>query len=320
MSNTLEKLTQKEVLSDEEVSNLLRVKGEEQKELFQIASDSKKKFFDGKTQTRLCIELSNMCKNSCLYCGMRGQNNNLKRFKLTVEKIKEILEEHKGSRVDMIQFSSGEGSFYTAEELSEIIKEAKKYSEEIILATGLKTDKEYQDLFDAGATAYVIKFETSQNEKFDKIKPDTTLKERLEHLEKLKNTGYKIGSGNIVGLPGQNIEDIMDDLKLMKNLGLHIAESSVFCPNSGSAYCHEKRGDENITLNCIALTRTMLTETPLVLASSSLGERIKDAFKAGANLVSIHATPEDVFKDYSVYGGADRLRITAKKIEQLNKR
>jgi len=303
------KICQQKPVTKREIVSLLKASGREQEKLFELASSTRNELFGKKIFIRLCIEISNVCRNSCLFCGMRKQNQELKRYKLPVETIKDVLKSCKNSGMELIQFSSGEEQTYSTEELARVISEAKKYCNNITLALGLKGFSQYKQMFQVGATNYVLKFETSNPNKFKVLKPDVSLAERRSHLEKLKKIGYRIGSGNIVGLPDQTLDDIANDLLLMGELGLYIAESSVFCPNRGSAYAEQREGDKDLTLNCIAISRILLRDTPLILASSSLHERLEEAFAAGANLISTHATPKEVFNDYSVYGGAGRIKV-----------
>ena len=160
----------------------------------------------------------------------------------------------------------------------------------------------------------MAKFETSNKKLFRKIRPESTLKERLEHLNTAKQIGYKTMTGNIVGLPKQSLEDIANDILLLKKLEPYAIEVSIFQPTKGSEFENEKAGDINLALNTIALTR-LVCNAPLNLASSSLGKRYKEAFEAGANYISLHGLPEKMFKNYLIYGGeASRVKFDKKTI------
>ena len=316
--SALSSICKKQDATIQEIVALLNASGSRQRVLFNTAYEKRNVLVGDKLFVRLCIEASNICGNSCLFCGITRKNKKLKRYKLSVGAIKNIIRIHATQDVDIIQLSSGEGNFYTMQDLSEIIKEAKKYCDNITIGIGHKNFSCYKKLFEDGATNYLAKFETSNAEEYEIIRPESTLKERLEHLNYAKSIGYRIASGNIVGLLNQNPDDIASDLLLMKKLGLYMAESSIFCPTAGSEFENEKKGDLDLALNCVAISR-LLNCAPLILASSSLAERIGDAFMAGANYISIHAAPEDVFYNYSIYGGSSRKRLTVGHIDKFRK-
>ncbi len=312
----LAKLEKKQPVNQTELIKLLRAKGGEQEKLFDLARRKTEERFGKKVFVRLCIEASNICKNTCLFCGITRTNKALPRYKLSVEQIKKIIDESYGDKTDLIQLSSGESHAYSIEEICAVIGHAKKYCNDITIGMGHRKTFEYERMLEAGATNQLLKFETSNTEQFHIIRPEATLNERLFHIHKLKKMGFRIGSGNIVGLPNQTIQDIANDLLLMKKLKLYQIESSVFCPTKGSVYENEKMGDIDLTLNCIALSR-LITETPLILASSSLKDRVKEAFQAGANYISVHGAPDEVFKYYSIYGGETRKKFDDKLINDV---
>lgn len=311
------KLGENKRVTRNELIQLLKTRGASQQKLFTLARHKKELLSGKKIFVRLCIEASNICKNTCLFCGITRGNKSLPRYKLNVEEIKKIIDENYDGKTGLIQLSCGESSAYTIGEICAIIMHAKKYCGNITIGIGHRNEEEYKQMFKSGAANYLLKFETSNPKQFRIIRPEAKLSQRLFHIQKLREIGFRIGSGNIVGLPNQVLSDIANDLLLMKKLDLYQVESSVFCPTKGSAYENEKTGDIDTTLNCIALSR-LVTDAPLILASSSLKGRFKEAFSAGANYISVHGAPDRVFKYYSIYGGETRRKFDAKLIAGLN--
>jgi len=164
---------------------------------------------------------------------------------------------------------------------------------------------QYKQLRNAGADRYILKFETSNPALYRKIKPGDSLKKRIRCLEQLISIGFEAGSGNIVGLPGQSLDDIAGDLLFMRSFKLRMASCSVFFPGEGSNYRDEGTGDIDIALNFMALTRIMYPHV-LIPSTSSL-ERVKKGAQylglmAGANAVTVHdGTPLKLKKNFPIY-------------------
>ena len=175
----------------------------------------------------------------------------------------------------------------------------------IILCMGDLTREQYQRLYDAGASDYVIKFEASNEELFNKCKPNDNLENRLKCIEDLADIGYRVGSGNIVGLPGQTLDDLVSDIKLVHDLPLGMNSTTIFIPAENSGFANEPAGDPNLTLNMMAIMRIM-NPSRLMPTTSSLEKMIEDGqylgLMAGANTVTIHdGTPEELQEYFPIY-------------------
>lgn len=170
---------------------------------------------------------------------------------------------------------------------------------------------QYEKLFNAGASDYILKFETSNERLFKYCKPNDTLANRLECIEMLHQIGYRVGSGNIVGLPGQTVDDLARDLELIHRLPLSMNSTTIFIPAENSAFANEPAGNPIHTLNMMALMRVMNPHR-LMPTTSSLEKMILDGqflgLQAGANTVTIHdGTPEDLQQYFPIYS-AKRVR------------
>jgi biotin synthase len=181
----------------------------------------------------------------------------------------------------------------------------------IILCCGNLSREQYHKLRQAGAQDYILKFEASNPVLFARCKPNDTLENRLHCIEMLHEEGFRIGSGNIVGLPGQSVDDLVSDLQLAHKLPLGMNSTTIFVPAENTPYANEPAGDPHLTLNMMALLRIMNPHR-LMPTTSSLEKMIPDGqylgLLAGANTVTIHdGTPPELEKHFPIYS-AKRIR------------
>lgn len=299
----------KEILAD-----ALNLSGEFQTELFGIAQEKRLSAFpDNYVQVRSVIETSNVCRQKCRYCAIGGKDQKLN-YTLDSNAIKLLISYlySKGRRNVLLQ--SGEN---VSEDFLKNTEDAIAISKEtypdlrIILCMGNLSYIQYERLFNAGASDYILKFETSNESLFKYCKPNDTLVNRLECIDMLHQIGYRVGSGNIVGLPGQTLEDLVNDLNLIHNLPLSMNSATIFIPAENSAFANEPAGNPIHTLNMMALMRIMNPHR-LMPTTSSLEKMIPDGqflgLQAGANTVTIHdGTPEDLQQYFPIYS-AKRVR------------
>ena len=290
------------------LKSALLFKGSDTLELSQLARNVRLQFFpDNKVEIRSVIEISNICTQNCLYCNM-GKNKDLKNYELNKDEIINIVSYiyNLGRRVILLQ--SGEN---TSEKfinmVSDTVHDIKvKFPDIIIiLCIGSLSTKQYQQLKNAGADRYVLKFETSNEKLFSYVKPGDSLERRLHCINDLIALGFNVGSGNITGLPGQTIDDIVNDLYLINKLHLKMNSTTVFIPAEDSAFSSYDPGDIDIALNTMALLRIM-NPSRLMPTTSSL-EKVREGgqlsgLNYGANTVTIHdGTPSDIKKLFPIY-------------------
>ncbi len=309
ISNIRQSIFTKETLTD-----ALNLRGSFQEELFSIAQQKRLEAFpDNHVQVRSVIEISNVCRQKCRYCAIGGKDQKLN-YTLDSNAIGLLISYlyEKGRRNVLLQ--SGENVNETfVSEVATAIKETKaKYPDlRIILCMGDLSYNQYELLYNAGATDYILKFETSNEILFKYCKPNDTLTNRLDCIDNLHKIGYRVGSGNIVGLPKQTIEDMVDDLLLIHRLPLSMNSATIFIPAENSDFAKESAGNPIHTLNMMALMRIMNPHR-LMPTTSSLEKMITDGqflgLKAGANTVTIHdGTPEDLQQYFPIYS-AKRVR------------
>ena len=195
-----------------------------EKELFAAADAVRKEFVGDEVHLRGLIEFSNICKNNCLYCGLRRDNRNLKRYRMSPEEIVALatraVREY-GFKTIVMQ--SGEDLWFTPERLKPILTEIKKLDVAVTLSIGEKTFAEYAAYREAGADRYLIRIETTDKDLYHRLDPGMSWEERKQCLLNLGKLGYEVGSGIMVGLPGQTLESVADDLLFLKELNIDMA-------------------------------------------------------------------------------------------------
>ncbi len=279
-------------MSKEEIIYMLQARGQEQEQLFEKARKIRQKEFGDLAYIRAIIEPSNLCRVNCYYCAMRRGSKLINRYRINTDEILRIAEQmiEKGIKVFSLETGEDSGSINTILKSTSLMKQKGCW---ILGALGdLKRD-DYKKLRDAGMDAYLLKFETSDSELFSKLRPGTTLQKRLENLGYLKELGFAISTGNIIGLPGQTLESIVDDILLVKSFEPAMATVAPLIPSPGTPIENQKYGDTNLTLNTISIYRILLPKShiPALCAwnfYSGLGQ-VK-AFEVGANEVLINTT------------------------------
>lgn len=279
-----------------------------QDSLFHIAQSSRNKLFpDNEVQVRSVIEVSNICRQKCRYC-IIGADDQKINYTLAANEIFTLMEYlyGKGRRTILLQSGENQQTSFIDSVVEAVGKIKDKYPDlRIILCMGDLSRTDYRRLYNAGASDYILKFETSNVKLFSYCKPNDTLEHRLECIETLADIGYNVGSGNIVGLPGQTLEDVVNDLQLVKSLPLAMNSTTIFIPAEKSAFEREPAGNPHMTLNMMALMRIMNPHRYMP-TTSSLEKMIPDGqylgLLAGANTVTIHdGTPEHLQRFFPIY-------------------
>lgn len=294
--------------SDQVLYDALQLKDNEQMEMFQLAQQRRLEHFpDNRAQARSVIEISNVCRQKCRYCAIGGKDQT-KNYTLSAEQIEMLVDYlyNKGRRVVLLQSGENLNETFINDTILAISHIKKKHEDlRIILCMGDLSKEQYQALYDAGASDYILKFETSNEKLFAYCKPNDTLEHRLSCVKNLCEIGYRVGSGNIVGLPAQTLDDLIEDLKLIHKLPLGMNSATIFIPAENSDFAHEPAGDPIHTLNMMALMRIMNPHR-LMPTTSSLEKLIPDGqylgLLAGANTVTIHdGTPEELQQYFPIY-------------------
>jgi biotin synthase len=310
-AEALERAADGRELSREDLQVLLGADEQESASLFELADEVRSRFVGEDVHLRGLIEFSNYCAGNCLYCGLRKNNRRLVRYRMSPAEIRESARRAAGLGCRTIVLQSGEDGFYTAEVLADLISRLKEELDvAITLSIGDRTWAEYALLKEAGADRYLLKYETSDPCLFSALRPGTTLEERLKRIAWLKELGYQVGSGNIVGLPGQSLETLVGDILLLRGMGVEMAGIGPFIPGDRTPLGRFPPGTLEQVLKTLALARLVLPRAhlPATTATATLDARSRArALKCGANVIMPNMTPLPYRGDYRIYPGKDGL-------------
>ncbi len=302
----LETILNKELLDKKEILFLLQLKSEDDIQLlFNKADEIRKKYCGDEVHLRGIIEFSNYCEQDCLYCGLRKSNNQISRYRMNIFEILSTAKAIHAAGIQTIVLQSGEDINFRAEEISDIIHSIKtKFNIAVTLSLGERSFEDYKMWKDAGADRYLLKHETANVKLYSIYHQAQNLRDRIGHLLQLKKLGYQIGSGNLIGLPYQTLEDIAEDILLCRELDVDMASISPFIPSPHTPYKHHKSPSLTDTLKTIAAARIVLKNThiPATAALSALHEKGREmGLKAGANVVMPNFTPPIYKSFYEIY-------------------
>ena len=275
--------------------------------LFNEADRVRQQVYGKQVYLRGLIEFTNYCKNNCLYCGLRAQNGNISRYRLTKDEILSCCAQGHALGYRTFVLQGGEDPYYTDEIIIDIISYIhKKYPDcAITLSIGEKERSSYQDFFDAGARRYLLRHETAALEHYKKLHPAfMSLEHRKQCLFDLKAIGYQVGSGFMVGSPYQIMENIIADIRFLQALQPDMIGIGPYITQSDTPFKNFPNGDMKLTLRLIAILRLMFPYA-LIPATTALGTLCADGrelgLKAGANVVMPNLSPVSVRKKYAIY-------------------
>lgn len=275
--------------------------------LFEAANKVRKKTYGTDVFIRGLIEISNYCKNDCLYCGIRRSNKNAQRYRLSPEDILSCCETgyKLGFRTFVMQ--GGEDNFYTDDVMCDIIRQIKKSYPDcaVTLSLGERTKESYQRLYDAGADRYLLRHETADERHYSMLHPkELSYKNRMECLANLKKIGFQTGAGFMVGSPYQTHENLVNDLIFIKDFKPQMVGIGPFISQKETPFKDFENGTLRDTLVMVALTRLLLPNAliPSTTALATISENGRElGLKSGANVVMPNLSPTDYRKLYSLY-------------------
>jgi biotin synthase len=301
----------------ENIVSLLSSRGEERTLLFRKSSEIKEKFIGNKVWFRGLIEFSNICSKDCLYCGIRKGNRNLQRYNLSDNEILAAAKFAYDNRYASIALQSGElESEVVTSRIENLLHEIRKMSDGqlgITLSLGEQEPEVYKRWFNAGAHRYLLRVETTSRELYGKIHPNDShhdFDRRMNCLKNLQDIGYQAGTGVMIGLPFQTIEDLADDLIFMKEFDIDMCGMGPYIEHadtplikySGDLLPLEERFD--LTLKMIAIIRLIMKDINIVASTAlqaidPMGR--EKAIKIGANIVMPNITPGKYRDSYKLY-------------------
>lgn len=306
MNNLVDKLFETGDLSDDELKILIE-SDEFNEPLAEAADIRRRENYGDKVYIRGLIEFTNYCRNNCYYCGIRRDNKKAERYRLTKDEILLCCDE--GYRLGFRTFvmQGGEDPYYTDEMICEIVSKIKsRYPDcAVTLSIGEKPRESYQAFFDAGADRYLLRHETADPEHYGKLHPEAmSLENRKRCLFDLKEIGYQVGSGFMVGSPYQTTENLISDLHFLQKLQPDMIGIGPYITHADTPFAEFKSGDVMLTLRLVSILRLMFPYA-LIPSTTALGtihpQGRELGLKAGANVVMPNLSPVSVRKLYSLY-------------------
>lgn len=292
----------------EEYRRLIAESGaEEAVYLAQKARAEKEKHYGNAVFIRGLIEVSNICKNDCYYCGIRRSNKNCERYRLTEEDILECCREgyELGFRTFVLQ--GGEDAYFSDERLVELLHKINANWPDcaVTLSLGERSRESYQRLKEAGADRYLLRHETANEEHYGNLHPaELSWKHRMDCLLWLREYGYQVGCGFMVGSPYQSVEMLAEDLKFIEEFKPDMCGIGPFIPHRDTLFKDQPAG--SVELTCLLLSIIRLIHPKVLLpATTALGTLAENGREqgilAGANVVMPNLSPASVRKKYILY-------------------
>lgn len=308
MLELINKLATEHSLTLDEYKMLIEGYSEENAAILsKFAVAERKKYYSNKVFIRGLIEISNICKNNCFYCGIRRDNHDCDRYRLEKEDILSCCREgyELGFRTFVMQ--GGEDAYFTDEVLCDIIRGIKaEYPDcAITLSLGERSYESYKRLYDAGADRYLLRHETADEEHYSKLHPSSmSYKNRIKALFDLKNIGFQVGCGFMVNSPYQTSETIAKDLKFIEEFQPQMCGIGPFIPHKATPFANEKAGGVDFTCYLLSIIR-LIRPSILLPATTALGSIEENGREkgilAGANVVMPNLSPYENRKKYELY-------------------
>ena len=287
--------------------SLLSLGCAERGKLALLAREVTEENFGKGVYVRALIEISSYCRNNCYYCGLRAANRAAVRYRLTKEQILECCAEGASLGFNTFVLQGGEDSVQSDAWLSGVVREIKGLypSKAVTLSVGERSCEGYAMLREAGADRYLLRHETACGKHYSALHPDVmSFRNRIQCLDTLKSLGFQVGSGMMVGSPGQGVDELVADMMLLDRLNPAMIGIGPFIPANGTPFENEKPGDVEMALLLVSLLRLRFPKAliPATTALATLCENgTERGILAGANVVMPNLTPHGFAKNYTIY-------------------
>lgn len=324
----IDKLASERSLLLKEYARLIRERDDEAAQLLaQRAVAARNRVYGNRVFIRGLIEISSVCKNGCYYCGIRRGNAACERYRLDKEDILACCQEGYALGFRTFVLQGGEDPYFTDDVLEEIVRAIKARHPDcaVTLSLGERSYESYACLRAAGADRYLLRHETANPAHYAKLHPkEMSFDNRMRCLHDLKELGYQVGCGFMVGSPYQTADDLAMDLKFIEEFSPHMAGIGPFIPHAATMFSGEKAGTVELTCYLLSIVRLIhpyiLLPSTTALGSIEEGGREKGML-AGANVVMPNLSPSSVRKKYALYDGKlSDGEESAQCVESLKKR
>ncbi len=284
----------------------LLASAEWEEELAAAADRVRREYVGDGIHLRGLIEFSNICRQNCMYCGLRRDNGKLERYRLEAGEILALAKKAKGYGYQTVVLQSGEDGYFDVPRLTAVLREIKGLDLAITLSIGERSYEEYKALREAGADRFLLRIETTDEKLYERLDPGMSHKNRLRCLEDLKRLGYEVGTGTLVGLPGQTLESLAEDILFYQSIDADMLGIGPLIPNGDTPLGGATAGDFHITRRMVALLRLLLPEAnlPATTAVETLVPGGREIMLAsGANVVMPNVTEGEYRRKYALYPG-----------------
>lgn len=304
----VEKLAVEHTLNDDEYFDLIEHRTPEVAELLaECAVAARQPIYGTTVFTRGLIEISNICKNDCIYCGIRRSNRNVKRYRLDPDTIVACAREGYELGFRTIVLQGGEDAYYTDDVLGSVVSRIKDSCPDtaVTLSMGERSRESYQRLYDAGANRYLLRHETADPGHYAQLHPaEMSWEHRMQCLRDLRSIGYQVGAGFMVGSPFQTTEHLVKEMRFVEDFKPDMCGIGPFIPHHDTPFAHEPAGTLELTLYLLSIIRLIHPHVllPATTALGTIDPRGREkGMLAGANVVMPNLSPVGVRKQYELY-------------------
>ena len=301
----IEKAENEHILCEEELTELLASSAAEEP-LAAAADRVRRKYVGDGVHLRGLIEFTNICRRSCFYCGLRRENERAERYRLRPREIVRLAQNARGYGYRTVVLQGGEDGYWHVERLAPILREIRALGLVITLSIGERTEEEYRALKEAGASRFLLRIETTDRELYERFDPGMSWEARRACLASLRALGYEVGTGSLVGLPGQSVESLARDILFFQEIDADMVGIGPFIPNGDTPLGEAAAGDIHLTRRMVSLLRLLLPEAniPATTAMETLERGARSLIlRSGANVVMPNVTEGDFRRKYALYPG-----------------
>ena len=310
MRNLIDKLSSEYDLTDSEFLDLLgNLSVNDEPYLYERARAVQNESYGKAVFLRGLIEFTNICRNDCYYCGIRRSNQKAERYRLSEEQIFQCCEQGYALGFRTFVLQGGEDPNFSDSRMVPLVRTIRqKYPDcAITLSLGERSRESYQALYDAGADRYLLRHETANEEHYRYLHPaELSLQNRKNCLFALREIGYQVGAGMMIGAPGQTTEHLVEDLRFLQKLRPHMIGIGPFIPHQDTPFHAEEPGTLRDTLHLLAILRLLFPKV-LLPATTALGtihpQGRELGILAGANVIMPNLSPANVRGKYLLYDG-----------------
>lgn len=275
--------------------------------LFAAARFVREPHYGHKVFLRGLIEFTNYCKNDCYYCGIRRSNQNAVRYRLTKEEILLCCKIGYTNGLRTFVLQGGEDMYFSTEKMTDIVSSIKKAYPDcaVTLSVGEKDFVDYAAYFKAGADRFLLRHETADEKHYTLLHPlEMSFAHRMNCLKELKEIGYQVGAGMMIGSPYQTIDNLIADLKFLSEFKPHMIGIGPFIPHNQTPFRDKQAGSVELTLVILSIVRLLLPKVllPATTALATLSENgTVKGLEAGANVIMPNISPTNIRNLYTLY-------------------